>query len=178
MADTFGGIGGTSITSPETGQGIAGMDGNINVSFSRGSIRYDSPFLDMTSTFIPRTIKGILKFIAAYVVSDGILSQCITKMSEYPITSLIYEDDDKNLIKKDKTAEKWKHILENVLNILRVLKQAGMDYYAYGNSVVSINYPFKRMLKCPKCHKSYSADGLKVRFENFKFLGECQSELS
>ena len=172
MPGPFEDIGGISITSPENGQGISG-DGNVSVSFSRGSIRYDSPFLDMTSTFIPRTIKGILKFIAAYVVSDGLLSQCITKMSEYPITSLIYGDDEKPKMKDDKTTEKWKNILENSMNILKTLKQSGMDYHAYGNSIVSINYPFKRMLLCPKCKKYYTTDGLKVKFEAFKFKAEC-----
>jgi len=170
----FDDIGGTSITSPESGQGIGGAGNNVQVSFSRGSIRYDSPFLDMTSTFIPRTIKGILKFIAAYVVSDGLLSQCITKMSEYPITSLIYGDDEgETKIKDDKTVEKWKNILENSMNILKSLKQCGMDYHAYGNSLISINYPFKRMLKCPLCKKQYTTDGLQVKFENFKFKAKC-----
>jgi hypothetical protein len=170
----FDEIGGTTITSPENGQGVAGQ-GNVSVSFSRGSIRYDSPFLDMTSTFIPRTIKGILKFIAAYVVSDGLLSQCITKMSEYPITSILYGDDDKSPMKDDKTIEKWKNILENSMGILKSLKQSGMDYHAYGNSIVSINYPFKRMLICPRCHGKYTTDGLKAKFENFKFKAECPS---
>ena len=171
----FDNMGGVAITSPSTGQGIQG-DGNVNVSFSRGSIRYDSPFLDMTSTFIPRTIKGILKFIAAYVVSDGLLSQCITKMSEYPITSILYGDDDKMPLKDDKLVEKWKNILEKSMGIITTLKQSGMDYHAYGNSIVSINYPFKRMLTCPACKRTYTADGLKVRFENFKFKAKCPNK--
>ena len=169
-------VSGVAITSPSNGQGVTG-DNNVSISFSRGSIRYDSPFLDMTSTFIPRTIKGILKFIAAYVVSDGLLSQCITKMSEYPITSLIYGDDDENVkIKNDGTIDKWKRILETSMGIIRSLKQAGMDYHAFGNSLVSVNLPFKRMLTCPKCHKTYAADGLKMRFENFKFHAVCPNK--
>jgi hypothetical protein len=141
-------IGGGTIVSPQTGGGLAG-GGDVKVSFSRGSIRYDSPFLDMTSTFIPKSIKGILKFIASYVVSDALLSQCVTKLAEYPITSLIYKDSDESSILKDKSVEKWKKILEDYMKIIKTLKQSGMDYYAFGNSVISINYPFKRMLTCP-----------------------------
>ena len=163
---------GGTVISPATGTGLAG-GGNVQVSFSRGSIRYDSPFLDMTSTFIPRTIKGILKFIAAYVVSDGLLSQCIAKMSEYPITNLIYKDDDPSSLKDDETVKKWKNILETSMGIMRSLKQAGMDYHAYGNSIISVNYPFKRMLTCPKCRKKYTSDGLRVRFESFQFKAKC-----
>ena len=165
-------ISGGTIISPANGTGLQG-GGNVQVSFSRGSIRYDSPFLDMTSTFIPKTIKGILKFIAAYVVSDGLLSQCITKMSEYPITDLIYKDEDHSSLKDDETIKKWKLILEGSMNIIRALKQAGMDYHAYGNSIISINYPFKRMLICPKCKQKHTSDGLKVRFQNFKFMAKC-----
>lgn len=165
-------IGGGTIVSPATGTGLAG-GGNVQVSFSRGSIRYDSPFLDMTSTFIPKSIKGILKFIASYVVSDGLLSQCITKMAEYPITNLIYKDNDETILTDDKTIEKWKVILENSMGIMRSLKQSGMDYYAFGNSIISVNYPFKRMLKCPKCNQSHTSDGLKVKFEQFKFKAKC-----
>ena len=168
----FEDIGGGTIISPATGTGLAG-GGNVQVSFSRGSIRYDSPFLDMTSTFIPKSIKGILKFIAAYVVSDGLLSQCITKMSEYPITNLIYKDEDNTVVKDDKTIGKWKNILETSMGLMRSLKQSGMDYYAFGNSIISVNYPFKRLLKCPKCNQSHTADGLKVKFENFKFKAKC-----
>jgi hypothetical protein len=165
-------IGGGTIISPATGTGLAG-GGNVQVSFSRGSIRYDSPFLDMTSTFIPKSIKGILKFIAAYVVSDGLLSQCITKMAEYTIKNLIYKDEDETILKDDKTIEKWKTILENSMGLMRSLKQAGMDYYAFGNSIISVNYPFKRMLKCPKCKQSHTADGLKVKFVQFEFKAKC-----
>lgn len=168
----FEDLGGTTIISPATGSGLAGS-GDVQVSFSRGSIRYDSPFLDMTSTFIPKTIKGILKFIAAYVVSDGLLSQCISKMAEYPITNLIYKDKDETYLKNDKTIEKWKTILETSMGIIRSLKQSGMDYYAFGNSIISINYPFKRMLKCSKCNQWHTSDGLKVKFENFKFKASC-----
>jgi len=169
---SFDDLSGGTIISPASGTGLQG-GGNVQVSFSRGSIRYDSPFLDMTSTFIPKTIKGILKFIAAYVVSDGLLSQCITKMSEYPITDLIYKDEDHSALKDDETIKKWKLILEGSMNVIRSLKQAGMDYHAYGNSIISINYPFKRMLTCPKCNKKHTADGLKARFQNFEFKAKC-----
>lgn len=165
-------ISGGTVVSPATGSGLAG-GGDVKVSFSRGSIRYDSPFLDMTSTFIPKSIKGILKFIASYVVSDALLSQCVTKLAEYPITSLIYKDSDPSSILKDKSIDTWKKILEDNMKIVKTLKQSGMDYYAFGNSVVSINYPFKRMLKCPKCGESHTIDGLKAIFEQFKFKAKC-----
>jgi len=146
---------------------------STKIAFTRGSLKYDSPFLDMTSTFIPRTIKAILRFIAAYVVGDGLVSACINKMAEYPITSLIYGDKDNQLFKEDKTIDYWKTLLEKKLKLMRTLKQSGMDYYAYGNSIISINYPFMRVLECPKCKKTHNSDALRAKFKNFKFYAKC-----
>jgi len=162
-----------NMVGPGTGaqSGVAGN--TTQISFTRGSIKYDSPFLDMTSTFLPRYIKSILRFIAAYVMGDGLVSQCVSKMSEYPITDLLYNEDEKSSLEDDKTIEKWKFALEKKLDIVRSMKQAGMDYYAYGNSIVSINYPFKRMLKCPRCGKERPAEALKVKFKGFSFYADC-----
>ena len=158
---------------PTTGSQGGQSAGATQVTFTRGSIKYDTPFLDMTSTFLPRYIKSILRFVAAYVMGDGLVSQCVSKMSEYPITDLLYNEDEKSSLKDDKTVEKWKFVLEKKMDIVRSMKQAGMDYYAYGNSIVSINYPFKRMLKCPRCGEERSVDGLKVKFRGFNFHAKC-----
>jgi len=144
------------------------------VTFHRGSIKYDSPFLDMTSTFLPKTIKSLISFIASFVLGDGLISQCVNKMSEYPITDLIYGDEEKPAnLENDKTVDKWKKLFEDHMKMTRVLKQCGMDYYAYGNSIMSIHYPFKRMLKCPKCNEEHTAEGLNASFKNFKFVAKC-----
>ena len=151
--------------------------GSSQVSFTRGSMKYDSPFLDMTSTFLPKTIKSLITFIASFVLGDGIVSQCINKLSEYPITDIIYGDEDKPAqLEDDKTVKKWKKLFEQHLKITRVLKQSGMDYYSYGNSVVSVHFPFKRMLKCPTCGTEHTAEGLNASFKNFKFSARCISK--
>lgn len=167
------GAAGTGLITNMTG---GDNSGNTKIAFTRGSLKYDTPFLDMTSTFIPRTIKAILRFVAAYVLGDGLVAQCIAKMAEYPITSLIYNDDTKGAIKDDKSTEYWKDLLEKKLKMLRVLKQCGMDYYAYGNSIISISYPFKRMLECPRCHVKHSAESLRVKFRGFKFYADCTTK--
>jgi len=154
-----------------SGSGSTGS--NVKIAFTRGSLKYDSPFMDMTSTFIPKSIKGLLRFIAASILSDGFVSQCITKLSEYPITKLIYKEEKESEIKNDKTIKKWKNILEKKLKIVRSMKQAGMDYYGYGNSIISINYPFKRFFICGGCEYKFAADSIKYKFKDYKFYGKC-----
>ena len=170
MADLSGQGLVTSVTGGSTNNDMA-------ATFTRGSIKYDSPFLDMTSTFLPKTIKSLLTFIASFVLGDGLTSQCINKLSEYPITDLIYGDEDNpSNLKDDKTAQKWKRLFESTLKITRVLKQTGMDYYAYGNSIASIHFPFRRFLICPQCKTQHSAEGLNASFKNFKFHAKCISK--
>lgn len=163
-----------------SGQGLVtnvtggSTSGSLAVSFTRGSLKYDSPFLDMTSTFLPKTIKSIISFIASFVLGDGIVSQCVNKLSEYPITDIIYGDEDEPAnLDKDKTTEKWKRLFEKHLKMTRVMKQAGMDYHAYGNSVMSIHFPFKRLLTCPQCKTQHTAEGLNAAFKNFEFHAKC-----
>lgn len=170
--EPFAGAGQGAITNSAQSSSTQGT----RVTFTRSSIHYDSPFLDMTSMYIPRNIKSILRVIAAYVLGDGLVSQCITKMSEYPITRFIYNDDEDSKLKDDKTVDFWKTLLEKKVKIADVLKQCGMDYYAYGNSLISISYPFRRMLECPMCKEKYSADSLNYSFKDYKFFAKCRTK--
>lgn len=147
---------------------------NLKLSLDRGSVKYDNPFLDIVSSYIPITIKGMFKFTAAFAVGDGVVSQCIIKMSEYPITKLIYNDDEKSKFEKDKTTEWWKNVLEKQINIMRVLKECGMDYYAYGNSILSISFPFRRQLQCPRCKEWHNVESMNVKFRSYQFFSKCK----
>jgi len=165
----YEGFTGGGIITPATN----GTSSSASSTFTRGSLNYENPFLDMTSTFIPTRIKSLLRYISAFVLGDGLVSQCVTKMAEYPITKFIYNDEYDAQIKDDKTEKYWKNILEKKLNLSRVLKQTGMDYYSYGNSLVSISYPFKRELQCPKCKQWHSAEAIKSKFKNYQFSAKC-----
>lgn len=157
------------------GTNALGNDPNmVKMTFNRGSIKYDNPFLDMTSTYIPITIKGMFKFVAAFAVNDGIVSQCIIKMSEYPITKLIYNDEEKTKFENDQTIEWWKNVLEKQINIMRVLKECGMDYYAYGNSIISISFPFRRQLECPRCKEWHNVEAMNIKFRAYQFYAKCR----
>lgn len=162
-----------ALTGPAITAGGNNSGSDLKIAFTRGSLKYDSPFMDMTSTFIPKSIKGLIRYIAGCILSDGLISQCITKLAEYPITDLIYKEEEESEIKDDKTINKWKNILEKKLKIIRSMKQGGMDLYAYGNSVISINYPFKRFFTCKNCNHSFASDSVKYKFKDYKFYGKC-----
>ena len=137
------------------------------------SIMYDNPFFDMTSFYMPKSIKSLFRYVNATLYSDPIVSQVITKLSEYPITNIIYNDTTGS-IKPAVVEDRWKEILEDNMGIDNAMKTCGMDYYGYGTSLVSINYPFKRMLKCPKCKNEKSVESSKTKYKNHKFMSTCK----
>jgi hypothetical protein len=112
--------------------------------------------------------------VAAFAVGEGIISQCIIKMAEYPITRIVYNDDQKGKLKDDQTEAFWKNVLEKNLNIMRLLREIGMDYYAYGNSIISISFPFRREIQCPRCKLWHTVDAINYKFRNFKFYARCK----
>ena len=151
------------------------MSVTINSGYTRG-LEYENPFLDMTSCSLPKRIKSILHLIAGAVLPDSITSICVRKGAEYPITDLLYEGTHRSALKDDSIEKKWKYILEDNLDIIRSLKQSNMDEIGYGNSFVSINYPFKRYLICPRCGKKHSVESLKCRFRGYKYFAKCKTK--
>lgn len=141
--------------------------------FNRLALQYDNPFLDMTSTFIPARYKDVLRILAAFVLNNGLVNQTILRMSEYPITELQFGDTNDTSLKEDKTIDFWRDIIEKRLKFRENARQAGINYHAYGNSFVSINFPFKRMLKCSKCGKMFDAVANNARYKQYKFVAKC-----
>lgn len=137
-------------------------------------VKYPHPSLDMTSTYLPQNMKEMLVYVAGVALTDPLISQCISKMSEYPITDLMYGSGDNSEFTEDELKEKWKLILEEGIDIRSAMKQCGMDYHAYGISIVSVNYPFRRLLKCPKCDDVHTQDNKHVKFKNWKFESKCE----
>ena len=58
--------------------------------------------------------------------------------------------------------------------IVEAMKNSGMDFYGYGTSLISINYPFKRMLECPKCKSKQTVDSARTIFKDHKFMSTCK----
>ena len=139
---------------------------------------YPSPFFDLSKFYFPRSTKELFKWCRHYYKTTGLISSTIYKLSEYPITDLIFEKPEE--IRDEQGAKKLEKVVKEELDIKGFLIKIGLDYFTYGNALISIYFPFKRFLKCPKCdhlNQIEDFDGIgkkkNLDFVDFQFKGTC-----
>ena len=129
---------------------------------------YRNPFFNLAQLFFPKHIKSVFDWCEYFFYTNPLINSCITKMSEYAITDLIYKDTS------EEKKERWKYIFENVLKIRQHQISFNLEYYTFGNCLFSLNFPFKRFLVCPNCKERYDFDSIKFEWRNFEFAGGCK----
>jgi len=156
--------------------GLGGADSSaLRFSRTRGrtgassdyGLQYPSPFFDIGQTYLPATIKQMFRWCRYYFLVNPLINAVVAKMADYPVTDIILDTDKPDL------KEKWYHFLDSQLRYRPFQIELGLDFYAYGNALVSIFYPFIKMLRCKRCgHEKPAADAT-YRFQNFEFHWEC-----
>jgi hypothetical protein len=140
----------------------------------RGGINYPSPYFDISSTYVPPSMKEFFKWTRFFYYSHSVIHPIIDKISEYPITGLIYQVDGEEDKLPEKTKKNWKKLMEATLRIKSFQVEMFLDYNVYGNALASIVYPFKRYLKCRECDHRMAIDKVRYKWKDFKFRGTCE----
>lgn len=138
--------------------------------FNLGNV-YPNAFFDYLSRLMPRRLKLLFRWLEYLYANCGQVFSCIKKFSEYPVTTLTYDTQDKDAKKKlTETMEKHVHIRS-------VDIQVGIDYHMYGNSFTSVFKPFTRWLVCKKCSNRHNAVNYPYEWMNqrFEFKIKCSS---
>ena len=139
------------------------------------NFRYPSPWWDVAHMDLPSTVKHLFRWCRYHALANPLISAVVRKMSEYPVTRVILDHDEKEGF--DYQKKRWEDLLYNVLDIHRFQIEAGLDYHAYGNCLVSIVYPFHKYLTCRNCGFSKRIKRLKFRkeweFSNWKYTLNC-----
>ena len=131
--------------------------------------KYPSPFFDIGQTYLPKNLKELFRYALYFYKHHPIIHAACALCAEYPVTDTIFHSEDKSFLEVYKD-------LETALGMRQFQIEAGIDYSVFGNSLVSILYPFRKHLKCPKCGKSwYIKDPhLKYEYKDFTFqLTSC-----
>ena len=89
-------------------------------------------------------------------------------MADYPITDIILDTEKQDL------KESWNSFLNEQLRYRPFQIEIGLDFYTYGNALVSIFYPFVKMLRCTRCGFEKQASDAIYRFMNFEFHWQCE----
>lgn len=129
---------------------------------------YPSPFFDVAHTYLPDTVRQMFRWCRYYTLTNPLIASVVNKMAEYPITDIIVDTDN------DGVKKLWVDFFEDTLQLRAFLVDIGLFYMCYGNALVSVNYPFRKFLKCRQCSRMTLAEKAKFRFRNFKFFLECE----
>lgn len=139
------------------------------------TFRYPSPWWDAAHMELPTTVKHLFKWCRYHMLVNPLVSSVTKKMAAYPITETIIDDQPEAGF--DKNKERWEDFLFSVVNLARFQVEAGLDYFGYGNCVVSILYPFNKHLCCESCKGEFRIKRLKFRqdwdFKNFNYMLTC-----
>jgi len=76
----------------------------------------------------------------------------------------------------DDEKEKYEAFLEHDLKIMNILATAGDNRMAYGNEFASFNVPFRRYLRCPKCHLERPISHVTYTWSQWEFHSECKND--
>lgn len=117
---------------------------NVALGSSRGA-RYPNQFFDLSQQYMPPTIKELFRWCTFYFYNSPLIGAAIKKVSRYPITDLVFEDEHES------TRDLWSKVFNDYLKVKDRLMEVNLDYHVYGNSFVSLHLPFTRFLICKKC---------------------------
>jgi hypothetical protein len=133
--------------------------------------RYPNQFFDLAQQYMPPTIKELFRWCTYYYYNSPLIGSAMKKISRYPITDLILEDD------LESNRNVWDKILNKELSIKDKLMEINLDYHTYGNAFVSVHFPFTRFLICKGCRHSAPIRQWKWDFRgsDFQFSGVCTS---
>jgi hypothetical protein len=136
-----------------------------------GVVKYPNPFFDLSNNYIPKNIKTLFKYCKTFFYTSGFLRNVITKLTEYPITDLLFS----TTVSKD-TREKYLFAFNRKLKLKSFLIEIGLDYFTYGNCFISTYLRPKRFLTCPNCKLSLPYDDFQtLGLKNFRLVGSCPS---
>lgn len=135
---------------------------------SRGN-RYPNQFFDLSQQYMPPTIKELFRWCTFYYYNSPLIGSAIKKVSRYPITDVIFDDEYESV------RDIWKKVLVDALKIKDRLMEVNLDYHVYGNAFVSIHLPFTRFLICGSCKARQPIRQWEwsFRMATFQFQGQC-----
>jgi hypothetical protein len=161
------------------GGGIVGgyPGGSMRFSQTRGrmsnqasqGVYYPSPFFDIAHTYLPITVKQLFRWCRYYFLTNPLINAIIFKMSEYPVTEMIFEHESKMVVNR------WTEYFQDHLRYRPFQIECGLDFFTYGNCLPSLSLPFKKFIRCRNC--GFQEEAKRIRpywvLTNYEFRLSC-----
>lgn len=151
-----------------TGSQFTGMTRGRFANSLSGPLMYPNPFFDLAQTYLPQTIQDLFRWCKYYYLTNSILHSIVVKQAVYPITEIIIKEDNDDL------HDLWSTMLHKNLKIRQFQIDAGLDYHCYGNSLVSIAFPFHKVLRCDNCGWTEHIRHADYTYRSFDFYIHCR----
>jgi hypothetical protein len=164
----IGGFGAGVGAGPGGGLRFASTRGRIQGSPVQG-VNYPSPFFDVAHTYLPVTVKQMFQWCRYYFLTNPLINAVVFKLSEYPITDIIIDHEDPEVKRK------WSEFYQEHLRFRAFQTEVGLDYHCYGNTLISMGFPFKKYLECNHCKFREVAERIRNNwvFTNMQFRLSC-----
>lgn len=130
---------------------------------------YGDPSRLWAHDFAPKNLKQLFKWTEYLYYNSAQIFAGVRKYAEYPITEVNISSHSEPL------KVQYKELLQETIGIKNILIQASIDLQIYGNSFSSVNMPFRRYLRCPKCRSTFAADTIPFKFnlKKLEFKAKC-----
>jgi predicted RNA-binding Zn-ribbon protein involved in translation (DUF1610 family) len=144
------------------------QDGPLNFFPDHGNPeKYPNPFYGVPLQWLPLGMDAMLWWANHFLLRFPFYRAAIGRVSNYFITSLVFEGVDK------KTEDKYREAFE-ALEWKKVLAKIGLDLLAYSNAYFTVQFGFQRFLRCPKCGRETNIERIdNYEFDNFTFKMKC-----
>jgi hypothetical protein len=140
--------------------------GDQSAKYNRFAGTFPDPFLDYSSTQMPRSLYDVMRWAEFVWVSWGVYRTAAQRVVRYFLTKIEIVDAS------DNEKEKFDEFLEK-LGIIGELAIAGDNFMTYGNEFLSLQIPFRRHLRCEKCHSEYPIQRVDWNWTDWGFHGTC-----
>lgn len=116
-----------------------------NSSGARGSNIFQSPWLDYATLAVPDTHQMVMWWSQYLWITDGNYSTAMRRVAAHFLTALDFPDLQAS---EENT---WRDFFADKQDYRAELMSCADDYLCYGNLIISLYIPFKRMLVCTNC---------------------------
>jgi hypothetical protein len=163
-----GSIGQGSVLGGSAGRFMGQTRGRLQGSAQQG-VNYPSPFFDVAHTYLPPTVKALFRWCRYYFLTNPLINATVFKLSEYPVTDIVIDHPEA------KVRNRWMEYFQDHLRFRSMQIEFGLDYHCYGNTLLSMGFPFDKYLSCPGCR--FTERAKKIRqywtFSNTAFRLNC-----